>query len=53
MLHGVVLGDVAKVSKVYAACIYTENHQAAQFDPENGDRLYLRNVGNTASNHMV
>jgi hypothetical protein len=53
MLHRVVVGDVAEVSKVYAACIYTVDHQAIYFDTEAGGWLYLRNFGNIARNRMV
>jgi hypothetical protein len=38
------VGDVVGISEIHAASI---------FDPENGRRKYLRNVGNIAHIHTV
>jgi hypothetical protein len=33
--------------------MYTTTQQSIYFDPENGDRMYFRNIGTMASNHRV
>jgi hypothetical protein len=57
----VVVGNAPDVSEVYYASTFrvaestlyrqTVTHQPTHFDPENGDSIYLRNIGNIAHSH--